>query len=104
MPEDIAAIKPTVSDQKLDDELYKIKRKFDKNLKQENSEIIKNISVGAATLDEYADRFKSQIERISEANKAALAEYVAHRKIILELLKQGIRANDFGKFSKVQYI
>ena len=104
MPEDIAAIKPTVSDQKLDDELYKIKRKFDKNLKQENSEIIKNISVGAATLDEYADRFKIQVERISEANKAALAEYVAHRKIILELLKQGIRANDFGKFSKEAYI
>ena len=47
---------------------------------------------------------KKQIEKISDSNKAALAEYVAHRKVIIELLKQGIRANDFGKFTKEAYI
>lgn len=104
MPKDIAAIKPTVSDQKLDDELYKIKRRFDSDLKKENQEIIKSIEVGATTFDLYATKFKAQVEKISEANKAALADYVAHRKIILELLKCGIRANDFGKYSKEAYI
>lgn len=104
MPEDIATIKPNVTNAKLDDELYRIKRKFDSSLKQENAEIIKSISVGAETLDAYAERFKKQIEKISDSNKAALAEYVAHRKVIIELFKQGIRANDFGKFTKEAYI
>ena len=104
MPEDIATIKPNVTNAKLDDELYRIKRKFDSSLKQENAEIIKTISVGAETLDAYAERFKKQIEKISDSNKAALAEYVAHRKVIIELFKQGIRANDFGMFTKEAYI
>lgn len=104
MPEDIATIKPAVTNTKLDDELYRIKRKFDSSLKQENAEIIKSLSVGAETLDAYAEKFKKQIEKISDSNKAALAEYVAHRKVIIELFKQGIRANDFGKFTKEAYI
>lgn len=104
MPEEIAAIKPNVKDTKLDDELYKIKRKFDVSLKKENAEIIKNISVGAETLDVYGEKFKKQIEKISDSNKAALAEYVAHRKVIIELLKQGIRLTDNGKFELEKYI
>lgn len=104
MPEDIAAIKPNVKEAKLDDELYKIKRKFDVSLKKENAEIIKNISVGAETLDVYGEKFKKQIEKISDSNKAALAEYVAHRKVIIELLKQGIKLTDNGKFELERYI
>ncbi len=104
MSDDIASIKPNVSNPKLDDELYRIKRKFDTTLKQENTEIIKSISVGAESLDIYEERFKKQIEKISDSNKAALAEYVAHRKVIIELLKKGIRVDDFGKFTKEAYI
>lgn len=91
MPEDIATIKPDVTNTKLDDELYRIKIKVDSSLKQENAEIIKSLSVGAETLDAYAEKFKKQIEKISDSNKAALAEYVVYRKVIIELFKQGIR-------------
>lgn len=52
----------------------------------------------------YEERFKKQIEKISDSHKVALAEYVAHRKVIIELLKKGIRVDDFGKFSKQAYI
>lgn len=104
MPDSIKAIKPTLSDNKLDEELYKIKRKFDVELKKTNSEIIERINIGADNLDSYEDAFRTQFEKISEANKAALAEYVAHRKIILELLKKGIKIKDDGKFNKESYI
>lgn len=36
MEEDIESIKPSLSEIKLDDELHKIKRKFEKQLKEEN--------------------------------------------------------------------
>ena len=46
------------------------------------------MDVGAENLDEYQEKFQTQFEKISEVNKAALAEYVAHRRIILDLLKK----------------
>lgn len=104
MPEDVAAIKPYLPESKLDDELYKIKRRFDTQLKRDNADIIKTLDVGAACLDSYKEKFQRQFVKISEANKASLAEYVAHRKVILELLKKGIQSDDFGKYSKEAYI
>ena len=61
--------------------------------------ILKTLEVGAVNLDSYLEKFANQFAKISEANKSSLAEYVAHRKVVLELLKKGIRSNDFGKYS-----
>ena len=76
MREDVEAIKPYLPDSKLDDELYKIKRKFDNQLKKDNLDIIKTLEVGATSLDSYQEKFQKQFAKISEANKASLAEYV----------------------------
>ena len=104
MPASIGNIKPGLSDEKLDEELYKIKRKFDLNLKKENKEIIKAMDVGVENLVAYQEKFQVQFEKISEANKAALAEYVAHRRVILDLLKKGIYLKEDGRFNKEAYI
>ena len=104
MPESIKAIKPTLNDAKLDEELYKIKRKFDVELKKENQDMLDKIEVGTEDLGIYQEIFKTQFEKISEANKSALAEYVYHRKIILEMLSKGIHIKENGKFSKESYI
>lgn len=104
MPDDIKKIKPTINDTKLDDELYKIKRKFDVELKKTSKEIIDKMDVGMESLLDYKSSFSEQLEKISDANKSALAEYVAHRKIILEMLKKGIKIKDDGKFNKEAYL
>ena len=104
MPEAIGEIKPTLSDAKLDEELYKIKRKFDVELRRTNQEIIDKIDVRTENLDAYKEKWQTQIEKISDANKAALSEYVSHRRIILDLLKKGILIKDDGKFNKEAYI
>lgn len=104
MPDDIANIKPGLSNEKLDEELYKIKRKFELTLKAESTKMLKQIEEGKIAADEYEDKFQEQFEKISEANKSALAEYVAHRKVILDLLKLGIRIKDDGRFNKEAYI
>ena len=104
MPDALEKIKPTLSDDKLDEELYRIKREFDRELKKTNQEIMKKINIGTANSLVYEEQFKDQFEKITESNKAALAEYVAHRKIILELLKKGIRKQNNGKFNIEAYI
>ena len=103
-PQFIESIKPSLSEIKLDDELHKIKRKFEKQLKEENEKILKTLEVGAVNLDSYQEKFANQFAKISEANKSSLAEYVAHRKVVLELLKKGIVIQDTKEGVKIDYI
>ncbi|MFQ9887713.1 hypothetical protein [Monoglobus pectinilyticus] len=48
--------------------------------------------------------FRKYSKEISDVNKAALSDYVAHRKIIIDLLSTGIRKIDNEKFSKEEFI
>lgn len=104
MPAEIASIKPNLSEEKLDDELHRIKRKFDVETRHQNEILLKDFKDGVISSDEYQARFMAQIERVSDANSAALAEYVAHRKIILDLLSEAISKQDSGKYELEKYI
>lgn len=104
MPEEISKIKPNLSDDKLDDELHQIKRKFDKDVKADNKRLLEKIEKGFDSNYEYKQLFEKQISKISAANKAELANYVAHRKIIISLLENGIRKTDSDKFNKESYV
>jgi uncharacterized protein YdhG (YjbR/CyaY superfamily) len=104
MPTEISKIKPNLSDDKLDDELHQIKRKFDKGVKADNKRLLEKIEKGFDSEHEYKQLFENQISKISAANTAELANYVAHRKIIISLLENGIRIKDNEKFNKESYI
>lgn len=101
---EIASIKPDLSDDKLDDELYSIKRKFEKNTRLKQKLLLEKIDDNTMSPDEYETYFKKEIERISDANSAVLAEYVAHRKVIIDLFERGLRKNEDGKFNKEEYM
>lgn len=104
MSEDMARISPDATDESIDDALYVMKRKFDKSVKAENLELLEQLKNGIVDSEDYRKRFDEQVKRASEANKAALADYVSHRKVILDLLENGIRKNDDGKFNKEEYV
>lgn len=104
MPEQIANIKPKLTDDKLDEALYEIKREFDKTSKKEQKLLLEKLNETNVTSDEYECFFKSQVEKISDANNAVLAEYIAHRRVIIELLERGLRRKEDGKFNKEKYM
>jgi hypothetical protein len=104
MPEEVSQIKPKLSADKLDDELHNIKRKFDKNAKQEQQRLLDGIDETNMNSTEYEQHFQKQFKKISDANSAMLAEYVVHRKVVIELLSKGINRKDDGKFNKESYI
>lgn len=104
MPTEVAMIKPNLSEDKLSDELYKIKRQFDKCMQDENSELLETLKEGIISDSEYQRRFQIQVTKLSEANEAILAEYVAHRKVVIDLLQAALNRKDDGKYNKEQYI
>lgn len=104
MPSDILGIKPNLSEDKLDDELYRIKRTFDKQIKQQNAELLSLLQEGIISKDEYVEKFQKQVTKVSDANSSVLAEYIAHRKVIIDLLQAAIRRKDDGHFHLESYI
>jgi len=104
MPEEIATIKPSLNTDKLEDELYKLKRRFDKKSKEERKALLDRIDETIMSTEEYEKFFKQQFEKISDANSAALADYVAHRKVIIDLFERGLRRQEDGKFNKEKYM
>lgn len=103
--DEVERIKPYLSDAKLDEELYRIRRCFENQIKEENRVLIDEIALGLVPYEQYAEKLKAQVEKISDSNKAVLSEYVTHRKVIIELLRKGIMlGNESGKFKKESYI
>ena len=104
VPEKIAALKPGISNAALDDALYGIKRDFDNKTKAECKELIKKLDSGVITTEEYQEQFQKTIGKVSDVNRAALADYVVHRRIILDLFNKGLFIRPDGKFNQERYM
>lgn len=104
VPEKIAALKPSLSNEELDDALYGIKRAFENQTKAECTDLMKKLERGDITTEEYQAQFQETIGKVSDVNRAALAEYVVHRRIILNLFGHGLDIKDDGKFNLEKYM
>lgn len=104
MADEVKNIKPKLNDDQLDDALYEIKRVFDKIAKKEQRILFEQLDETSMSAEEYERFFQGQVEKISDANSAVLAEYVAHRRVIIELFERGLRRQDDGKFNKEKYM
>lgn len=104
MPDKVEAIKPNLSEDQLDDALYEIKRRFDKQAQKDQKKLFEELDQSIMNEEEYEIFFKEQMEKISDANSAVLAEYVTHRRIIIELFERGLRRQEDGKFNKEKYM
>jgi len=104
MPDEIAKVKPGLSAEKLEDALYSIRRKYEINLKLKQQQLLIATDKMNMPKEKYESFFKQQIKEISDVNSATLAEYVIRRKIIITLLKKGLRLQDDDKFNKESYL
>lgn len=102
--DDIAAIKYGADDEAIDDALYKAKRKFDKQVASDRARLMRKLENGNVNSEDYQQEFMEVIQRTSDANKAALADYVAHRKVILDLFERGLELDDSDKYERESYL
>ena len=65
---------------------------------------MQKLDKGSISSEEYQIQFKETIGKVTDGNRAALADYVVHRRIILDLFAKGIKMRDDGKFSLEKYI
>lgn len=93
------SIAPNLSDDKLELELYKIFHKTTLDLRNKGEEFLRTDLKNVKDLPKYKEQYKKFIEQINDFGKANLAQYIIHRKLILDLLNNNLKLDQDGKYN-----
>lgn len=95
-------IDPNISDKELDMFLHNELSKIEQNLLSEGHEIMSpKIN---ETQEDYENRLQNYLETAEDIKKSDLANYVSHRKVILDLLEKAIERQEDGKYAREDLI
>jgi hypothetical protein len=99
MDEFIDRITPGASGRVLEAALHEQMYEKQRQLKDEGHELFEESSKQALKPEEYESKLNSFLERANELGKSSLAQYVAHRKVILDFLEKSLQSNpETGKY------
>lgn len=85
--EEIKRIPSTLSEEKMEIELFKIQQSLDLEVKQEANEVLKFIT-NPEDKDIFLKKHKELFSKIVEVGNSKLSEYVIHRKLVLDLFEK----------------
>lgn len=95
-------VSPDISDKELDLVLHKCYAEIESELIEEGHQIM---SLGEAeSVDSYTKRLNGYLEKVDDIKKSDLADYVFHRKIVLDVLKKAINRQPDGKYAREDLI
>jgi hypothetical protein len=95
-------VQPGLKDEQLDEVLLHIRREVEDSMRKEERHVAALIET--ESFDQYQDRIRILMEEMNDVGKAKLADYVAHRRTILDLVDQSLKrvhADDKYPFEKV---
>ncbi len=98
-PETLDEIPPGLSDEKLDVALHTAKAKVEAQLRADCAAVLSGPPADRADVERIAGRFENLFEKVNAFGKAELADYIVHRKLILDLLQKRLELRADGKYS-----
>jgi broad specificity phosphatase PhoE len=102
IPEDELQIDPEISDKDLDLLLHKQLAQIEGQL-LERGHALMNPATGE-NQEDYEKRLNDYLQTVQDLKKSDLANYVSHRKVILDLFGKAIERNEDGKYSREDLI
>jgi hypothetical protein len=85
--------------------LNEIQLKEDLKTRAEVEELLsEDKKPGVTVTEEYRERQRRYVKRLTEASQSRLAQYVIHRKVILEILKRRLEARPDGGYGREESI
>jgi hypothetical protein len=92
------SIPASVSEESLDLELHKAKLHYVAELKRESQGYLSGNTSIAPEDGEFRDRYRQFTEQLSDFVKSELAEYIVHRKMVLDLLQKSLDIREDGRY------
>ncbi|MEJ1374611.1 MAG: ATP-binding protein, partial [Candidatus Sedimenticola sp. (ex Thyasira tokunagai)] len=101
MEKDELAIDPGISDKDLELHLHKQLADVEKSMLAQGHDIM---AMFEGDLDDYQDRLNEYLRTAEDIKKSDLANYVSHRRVILDLLEKSIQRNESGSYAREDLI
>ena len=89
-----------LTEEKLDLELYRHQQEWEYDTVKQKQDIDERIKKDATADPGFEHLFREYCQSITDLSRAGLAEYVARRKAVIELLGQALESDDNGKYSR----
>lgn len=102
IPEEELNIDPDISDKDLELTLHKQLAEIEAQLLAEGHDIM--APKEGEDKDEYTKRLQEYLEKAEDIKKSDLANYVSHRRVILDLLERAIKRGPDGKYVREELI
>ena len=99
-PEVYDRIPAGLAEDKLDVELYKQQQQWELETAKKKYAIEEKVKHDATSDPDFQKLFDEYCENITELSRASLAEYVARRKAVIDLLEHALETDENGKYSK----
>jgi len=87
-----------MSEQDIDLKLYKAYQDVDFQSRKDVNNILRSIDHDDGEPEQLRENYKEVLHNLSELNKSKLAQYVVHRKYIIELFEKSLALNAKGKY------
>jgi hypothetical protein len=106
IPDEKLIVDPNISDKELDLTLHKALADIEEQLISDGHDIVSE--TGTLKEDEeylqYQKRLQEYLRKAEDIKKSDLANYVSHRRVILDLLEKAIQRDDHGKYAREDLI
>lgn len=102
VPQDELSVDPAISDRDLDVMLHRQFAKIEESLLDEGHRLM--VPGSDEDLAEYEQRLQSYLDKAQVIKKSDLANYVAHRRVILDLLAEAVKRQTDGRYAKEELI
>jgi hypothetical protein len=96
-PNCIEQIRAFQDDEKLELELFRQEQSYKFRLKKEQKDFIRDDIDSIQDYKDYTQRCGEYLTRISDMGKSSLADYIMHRKVMLDILAKNLRYSDAEK-------
>ena len=102
VPEELLIVDPEKSDKELELHLHAQWYEVERQLVSEGHDIMQPQNEEHA--DEYKERLSAYLQKAEDLKKSDLANYVSHRKVIIDLLQKTIELREDGKYAREDMI
>lgn len=102
VPEELLIVDPEKSDKELDLHLHAQWYEVERQLVSEGHGIMQPQNEEHA--EEYKERLSAYLQKAEDLKKSDLANYVSHRKVIIDLLQKTIERREDGKYAREDMI
>ncbi len=102
IPKDALSVDPNISDKELDLVLHKHLVEIESNLLREGHDIMQP-DIGDDVIS-YKKRLQDYLTTLEDIKKSDLANYVSHRKVVIDILAKAIEKQSNGKYVREDLI